>query len=116
LELGVGHLEEQVPGHWGQPTRSTLRLDASTLILATYPAAVQALLHDGEILMLMVREGFRGTSTRGIAIGSDIQEVLAQYGTPTRRLETTQGQSWSYDAQRIVLQFRDDRVVSWLLF
>ena len=116
LELGVGHLEEQVPAHWGQPTRSTFRLDASTLILATYPAAVQALLQDGEILMLMVREGFRGTSTRGIAIGSAAQEVLAHYGTPTRRLETTQGQSWSYDAQRIVLQLRGGRVVSWLLF
>jgi hypothetical protein len=77
---------------------------------------VQTLSRDGEILLLIVRDGYRGTSARRIAIGSPAADVLARYGPPTRRLETTQGQNWSYDAPRIAFQLRHGQVVSWMLF
>jgi hypothetical protein len=86
------------------------------LVVATYPDGVMTLAQDGEIRMILVREGFRGASARGVEIGSAARAVLAQYGAPTRRLELTQGQSWGYDAHRLAFQLRDGRVVSWLLF
>jgi hypothetical protein len=66
--------------------------------------------------MMMVREGYRGTSARGIALGSQARELLAQYGPPSRRVEMRPGESWGYDTQRMAFQLRDAKVVSWLLF
>jgi hypothetical protein len=77
---------------------------------------MQALWRDGEILMLFVHQGYGGESARGITIGSGAEDVLGRYGVPTRRLETTQGQNWSYDAQRIAFQLHQGKVISWLLF
>jgi hypothetical protein len=116
MGLSIGHLEGQVPTGWGPPTQSAFRVDTALLTMTTYPAHMRTLSQDGEILMLVLQEGYRGTSARGIAIGSRAQDVLARYGPPTRRLETTQGQSWSYDTHRLAFQMRDGRVISWLLF
>jgi tetratricopeptide (TPR) repeat protein len=115
-DLKIGDLEEHIPPSWGKPTQSTFQLETRVLTLATYAIAARTLSQDGELLMIVVQEGYRGTSARGIAIGSSPQDVQARYGPPSRRLETTQGQSWSYDAQRIAVQLRGGRVVSWLLF
>jgi hypothetical protein len=66
--------------------------------------------------MILVREGFRRASARGITLGSEARAILAQYGAPTRRLDLTHGRSWDYDAQRIAFQLRGGRIVSWLVF
>jgi hypothetical protein len=66
--------------------------------------------------MLLAREGYRGTSAQGIAVGSMARHVLAAYGPPSRRLEMTHGNNWSYDAHRIAFQLRDGKVVSWLVY
>jgi hypothetical protein len=66
--------------------------------VATYPAGIMTLVQHGEILMLLVREGYRGTSAQGIALGSPAQDVLARYGPPTRRYELPRGHGWAYDA------------------
>ena len=70
----------------------------------------------GEIMMLMVSQGYPGTSTYGMKIGSRTNEVLARYGVPSRRMELASGQHWAYDAHRIAFQLRDGQVVSWLVF
>jgi tetratricopeptide (TPR) repeat protein len=116
MGLTVGQLEDRVPQPWGTPARSTFQVEKRTLAMATYPAGVLTLAQDGEIRMVMVREGFRGASAGGVTIGSEARDVVARYGSPSRRLELMQGQSWAYDAQRIAFQVRDGRVVSWLLF
>jgi hypothetical protein len=69
-----------------------------------------------DTLMLMVGAGYPGTSTYGIRIGSQANEVQARYGGPSRRVELPSGQSWAYDAHRIAFQLRDGQVVSWLVF
>jgi hypothetical protein len=74
------------------------------------------LAQDGEIRMILVREGFWGASAGGVTIGSAAKDILARYGAPSRRLDLTQGQGWGYDAHRLAFQLRDGRVVSWLLF
>ena len=48
--------------------------------------------------------------------GSGGKNLLKRYGVPTRRLEMTQGHSWSYDSYRIAFQLRTAKVVSWLLY
>lgn len=112
----VGSLEEDVPAHWGVPTRSTVRLEETPFTVATYPAGVMTLARDGEVLMLMARTGYPGSSARGIALGSQARDVLRRYGPPSRRHELPRGRIWSYDTQRITFQLRDGRVVSWLRF
>jgi tetratricopeptide (TPR) repeat protein len=116
LGLGIGSVADQVPSTWGTALQQTFRLDTVPLTVATYPAQMQALWRDGEILLIFVRQGYGGESARGITIGSEAEDVLGRYGVPTRRLETTQGQNWSYDAQRIAFQLHQGKVVSWLLF
>jgi tetratricopeptide (TPR) repeat protein len=116
LELAIGQLEDNVPAHWGTPAKSTIRVGEEVFTLATYPMAVMTLARDGEIRMLMARDGYRGISARQITIGQEAQNVLTHYGPPTRRVVTTYGQNWSYDTHRIAFQLRDGKVVSWLVF
>jgi hypothetical protein len=107
---------QDVPVSWGVPAHSTVQLAGSTFTVATYPAGIMALAQHGNVLMLMVREGYRGTSARGITLGSQTHDVLTRYGPPTWRHELSSGHSWAYDAPRIVFQFHNGQVVSWLRF
>jgi tetratricopeptide (TPR) repeat protein len=107
---------QDVPASWGTPALSTVQVDGQPFTVATYPAGIMTLAQDGEILMLLVREGYQGTSAQGIALGSRDHEVLQRYGVPSRRQELPRGHSWAYDAQRLAFQLRDGRVVSWLRF
>jgi hypothetical protein len=66
--------------------------------------------------MIIALQEYRGTSGKGIAIGSKTQDVLARYQVPSAVLPMTQGESWVYEAQGIAFQFRAGKVVSWLLF
>jgi tetratricopeptide (TPR) repeat protein len=111
-----GSLEQDVPASWGTPTRSTVQVEGTALTVVTYPTGIMALIQHGEILLLLVREGYRGASAQGIALGSPAQDVLARYGAPTRRQALPGGHSWAYDAQRLAFQLRDGQVVSWLRF
>jgi tetratricopeptide (TPR) repeat protein len=116
MGLAVGQLDDHVPPPWGKPVQSRFQVDRRMLAVATYPAGVMTLSQDGEIRMILAREGFRGASARGVAIGREAGNVIAQYGSPSRRLELTQGESWAYDAHRIAFQLRDGRIISWLLY
>lgn len=107
---------QDVPASWGVPTRSTVQLAGKTFTVATYPAGIMALARHGDVLMLMVRERYHGTSARGITLGSSTHDVLTRYGLPTWRHELSHGYSWAYDAPRIAFQFRHGQVVSWLRF
>jgi tetratricopeptide (TPR) repeat protein len=111
-----GSLEPDVPASWGTPARRTVQVAGTALTVATYPTGVMALIQHGEILMLLVREGYHGTSVQGITLGSPAQDVLARYGPPTRRQALHGGSSWAYDAQRLAFQVRDGHVISWLRF
>jgi hypothetical protein len=111
-----GMLEQDVPASWGRPMRSTVQVEDTTFTVATYPAGIMTLTKQGEILLLLVQAGYRGTSVQGIALGSPAQDILARYGPPTRRHELSRGHSWAYDAQRIAFQLRDGQVISWLRF
>jgi tetratricopeptide (TPR) repeat protein len=116
MGLAVGQLEDRVPQLWGKPEPREFHLKGKRLAVATYPAGLMTLAQDREVRMIQVREGFLGTSARGITIGSTAREVLARYGSPSRRLELAQGESWGYDAHRLAFQLREGRVISWLVF
>jgi tetratricopeptide (TPR) repeat protein len=117
MGLAVAAFEDEVPIDWGQPIviRNVL-LEEAPLKVAQYSQGVMTLSQDGEILMIVALQKYRGASAKGITIGSAKQEVLAQYQTPSRTLAMTQGESWVYEAQGISFQLRAGKVVSWLLF
>ena len=116
LDLTIGRLEDRIPAQWGAAIRSTFEVEKKRLSLAAYPLGVMTIAQDKEILMIMVREGYSGSSEKGITLGSMPQDVLTAYGSPSRRFETFHGESWRYDAYRIAFQFRAGKVVSWLVF
>jgi hypothetical protein len=111
-----GAPEQDVPASWRVPTHSEVQVAGKSLSITTYPTGIMTLSQQGEILLLLAREGYQGTSAQGIALGSTAQDVLTRYGPPTRRHELSQGQSWAYDAPRLAFQFYDDQVISWLRF
>src|SRR5262249_6419130 len=101
MGLTIGRLADQVPSQWGTPAQATFEVDNRRLTVATYPVGTVTLAQDKEILMIVVQEGARSPSEKGITIGSPAQAVLASYGPPVRRVETTRGESWGYEAPRI---------------
>jgi tetratricopeptide (TPR) repeat protein len=116
LGLTIGSIETDITPQWGGSVQSPIRVGQETYTMAAYPAGKLLLVQDGEIRMILVREGYEGKSARGLTIGRTADEVRERYGSPTRQAELTQGHSWSYDPQRIAFQLRDGKVVSWLLF
>ncbi len=115
--LAVAAFEDEVPNTWGRP-RSVrrLQLEEEPLTVRDYRQGMMTFAQDEEIVMIVAAPGYRGKSSRGIAIGSAQAEVLDQYQTPSRVLEMTQGETWVYDKTGISFQMRQGRVVSWLLF
>jgi tetratricopeptide (TPR) repeat protein len=107
---------QDVPTSWGVPAYNTVQVGGKPFTVATYPTGIMLLAQYGEILMLMVREGYLGSSAQGIVLGHRTHDVLARYGSPSRRHELPRGHIWAYDAQRIAFQFGDGQVVSWLRF
>ena len=116
MGLTVGRVLDHKLTSWGTPIHSTFEVDKKTWTMTTYPTGIMTLSRDGEILMIMVQNGYKEASARGITLGSREQDVLARYGAPSRRLEMTQGYNWGYDAHRIAFQLRDGKVISWLVF
>lgn len=108
----VGDLVKSVPAQWGEPVQHAFQLEGLSFTVATYPNGARTVSRDGELRLIVMHQGCRN----GITPGSKSRDLLTRYGTPSRRLETTQGQTWSYDTQRIAFQLRDDAVVSWLLY
>jgi tetratricopeptide (TPR) repeat protein len=116
MGLTIVSTEADVTPQWGSAVKGQVRVGKETYTVAAYPAGKLLLVRDGEIRMILVREGYAGRSARGLTMGSAAHEVLAHYGPPTRQVELTQGHSWGYEAQRIAFQLRDGKVISWLLF
>ena len=116
MSITVGHFTDEVPTSWDQPTTSDVQLAGRRLRVMMYPSGVMALSQGDEILMLMAQQGFKQSSIKGIRIGSRAQDVQTQYGEPSRRLDSSHGYNWSYDAHRIAFQLRHDRVISWLVY
>jgi hypothetical protein len=116
LGLTIGATEADVPPQWESAVKSPVRVGKEKYTVAAYPAGKLLLVQDGEIRMILVREGYAGKSVRGLTIGSAADEVRTRYGSPARQVELTQGHSWGYDTQRIAFQLRDGKVVSWLLY
>lgn len=105
-----------LPMQWQTRLQSRFELDGRAYTLTTYPTSITTLTQDREILMVMALPGYRGQSANGIKLGSQAREVLTAYGAPSRRLATTQGYTWSYDQHGLAFQFKQERVVSWLIF
>jgi tetratricopeptide (TPR) repeat protein len=98
MGLGVAAFEKEVPPSWGSPrTLVHTPLEQEPFKVAIYSNGIMTLSQDEEILLLVALEAYRGTTARGIAIGSVAKDVLALYGAPSRILEMTQGKIWVYE-------------------
>jgi tetratricopeptide (TPR) repeat protein len=116
LGVPVHEFQDKIPPDWGQPKSHELSVGGQHFTVVEYPNRLAVLLHDEQIILITVLEGFQGRSARGAALGSEEAEVRAQYGTPSQIMPLTQGVSWMYEASGITFQLRDGRVVAWQVF
>jgi tetratricopeptide (TPR) repeat protein len=117
MGVSVGAFTDDIRAAWGQPqVVNDLWLEEEPFQVAHYPQGITTLSQDEETLLIIALPEYRGMSAKGMTIGSRTHEVLTQYHTPTRMVPMTQGESWVYETQGISFQFRDGKVVSWLLF
>jgi tetratricopeptide (TPR) repeat protein len=117
MGISVGAFTDEIRQAWGQSQMvNDLLLEAEPFQVAHYPQGLTTLSQDEETLLIIALSTYHGTSAKGMTIGSRTQEVLAQYHTPSRVVPMSQGESWVYDTPGIAFQFRDGKVVSWLLF
>lgn len=115
--LETGASGKEISLSWGKPAAaSAIPLEEEPFNTALYSNGVMTVSQDDEVLMIVTPEKYKGRSSRGIAVGSPLKEVLTSYGAPTKVLNMTQGASWVYRSEKIAFRIRDGKVVSWLLF
>ena len=90
MGIAIATLEREMPALWGKPTLiSQLPLQEEPFTFALHAHGAMTLIHHKEVVLIKALEGYRGTSSRGIAIGSTAQDVLTHYGRPSRLLTMT---------------------------
>jgi hypothetical protein len=114
--IRVGDFEGDGLRGWGTPHQRHLVVSGESFTVSTYPQHVWTLSRAKIIHMILVQEGYGGTSVGEIALGEAADAVRARYGAPSRILEMRHGQSWCYDSQGIAFHLRQGKVVSWLLY
>ncbi len=115
-DLHIGMFEEDRAPDWGETSARQVRFQDSMFTITRYPRHVWTLSRKKIIHMILVEEGYRGTSVGGIAIGDTGDTVRDRYGRPSRILDMPNGQSWCYDQHGIAFRLRQGQVVSWLLY
>ncbi|MBN1254745.1 MAG: tetratricopeptide repeat protein [Deltaproteobacteria bacterium] len=116
LGLETAVYDDDVPQEWGKPDTKEQALEQEPFRINTYANRVMTLSQDDEIKLIVTLDGFKGKTARGIALGSPEKNVIAAYGSPAQVLDMTQGATWVYGEHGIAFQFRNGKVVSWLLF
>jgi hypothetical protein len=66
------------------------------------------------IAFIATRDSYEGATAAGIKHGSLEEDVVAAYGEPVLRRETTQGQMMIYD--NITFIIKDNKVVKWVIY
>jgi len=72
---------------------------------------------DRWVVAYCTRRGYAGRTSRGLAVGDDLQKVLAIYGQPTDVTAGRQAILYRFDAARIILQVgSDQKVRGWTIY
>jgi tetratricopeptide (TPR) repeat protein len=125
LGVPVGAFKDELPAEWGKPVQSreialkgacSKAREQACFEAAVYKNGAATLSQNDAIQILVAQEEFRGSSARGISIGSLATDVRANYGVPSRILHMPHGATWVYDVHSIAFQLRAGKVVSWLVF
>ena len=69
-----------------------------------------------KIRVLLANSGYGGKTNHGVKIGDRQHDVIEAYGMPSMNLTTTQGNSLVYYDEGITFQFRNGKVVSWVIY
>ena len=116
--MPAGGFKDEIPKAWGPPSRvTTVGLTGSAAEVRDYDDVGVTLVCEGfEASIVAANEACKGRTARGISVGSSQEKLIQAYGYPSRCLNTTQGECWAYDSQRIVFKIHAGKVLSWLIF
>ena len=117
MELEVGASEDNIPPGWGKPIKSkNISIEEYPFKVSFYKNGFMTLSQDDEIQMIAALGDCQKKTSRGVALGEVEETVRASYGSPTKVLSMTQGESWVYESKGIAFRFVDKKVAAWILF
>jgi tetratricopeptide (TPR) repeat protein len=115
--LTIGDYTDAIPADWGAPVRKKEFLGGENPVsMSAFANGIIVVSRDDEIIRLSVSPPFRGPAAKGVALGSGQKDLVAKYGKPSGTCLSSGGEAWVYSGQGITFNFRDGKVVSWILF
>jgi len=114
--LKIGDYTDIIPVDWGAPVRKKEFLGGeNSVTMSVFANGVTIVSRDDEILRLSVSLPFRGSTAKGIALGSGQKDLLAKYGRPSAASLSSGGEAWIYAGLGIAFILQDGQVASWIL-
>jgi hypothetical protein len=114
--LQVGNYRDEIPKQWTASQHMSFSLQKAQHSAIRFANGITSITEGDEIRTLQANKNYTGESKRGVKIGDSLQAVMSAYGRPTLSLPTTQGDSLVYMDQGVTFQFRDGKVVSWIVY
>jgi hypothetical protein len=116
LGVEAGASDEGIPKEWGEPKMEDITLEGAKYKIGAFPNQIRTVSGNDEIQLIIVQNGFAGKTAKDVGMGSTKEEIIARYGAPSLTLESSQGVTLVYDEPGISFDFREGKLVSWVVF
>jgi tetratricopeptide (TPR) repeat protein len=116
--LGVksGASDEELPRQWGEPKTDDVPIERYPYRICTFPNQLVAVSQRNQVELIVALDGFSGKTARDVAMGYSKEEVISRYGEPSTTMDSSQGVTLVYELPGVSFNFRDGKLVSWVLF
>jgi tetratricopeptide (TPR) repeat protein len=116
LGIEAGAPNEAVPENFGEPRVEDFTLEGKPYRISTFPNHIKTVSENREIQLICVQDGFAGKTSNDVALGAPLESVSSRYGTPDYTLNSSQAVTLVYDELGISFDFREGKLVSWVVF
>jgi len=114
--IQIGHYADEIPPEWGKAKEKKYHFDQSVHTLLEYKNGITVVLDGNEIRIVVATPNYKGKSNQGVKVGSSTEVIVAGYGNPGIKLQSTQGDSLLYPRDGITFQMQKNKVVSWMIY
>jgi tetratricopeptide (TPR) repeat protein len=116
LGIEAGASDEGVPKDWGEPKVEDIALEGAQYRISSFPNQLKTVSANNEIQLIVVQNGFAARTAKDVGMGSSKEDVLSRYGAPDLTLNSSRGVTIVYDELGISFDFREGKLVSWVVF
>jgi hypothetical protein len=116
LGLKTRASDEMLPGQWGEPKTDEIALDGDPYLVRIFPNQMMTVSRYDQVGLIVTLNGFAGKTAGDVGMGCSKKDVLSRYGAPFSTLDSSQGVTLVYHHPHVAFNFREGRLVSWILF